>query len=698
MLVPREPGDRANGSVTSLVRRAARKPPRVLARRLAQEIHVEVQRVTAPRSERRLTPDRLVHELGSASISELWERLAARPYPAATRVADLDGLDLVSPDERDRVLEAAREALVRRVHLFGRAPLELGRPIDWTRDYRNGHSWPLAYAFHIDYADLAQPSDVKVPWEISRLHWLIPAGQAYVLSGDERYAAAVRELLNEWIEANPYAYTVNWACAMEPAMRIISWTWFFHVFNGSNSWADERFRFRFLKALFLHGEFVARNLERAEVNGNHYLADAAGLVFAGLFFGPGRHPDKWSTEGWAILTDELPRQVSVEGVDYEGSTAYHRLVTELFLLPALYRDVAGFAVPDRYRERVASMARFAGAYTRDDGTSPLIGDSDDARMLPFAASLLDHRYLCGLVAQAWEDEGCAASFRGPVEEILWLLGAGAAASLAASKTVSPQSSCAFHGGGYFVMRTDEDHVFVDCAPLGLGGRGGHAHNDCLSFEATISGTQLITDCGTFAYTGAPHERRRFRSTASHNTPSVDGAEQNRFIAGDLWSLRCDAVPEVLAWVTSEAFDILRAAHTGYERLTEPVTVMRTIALDRMRHALLVVDEFQGVAEHEVRVPFHLAIGVVPTALESGRFKLDTPRGAYVLAWEHPEAWEGTIRESAVSPAYGVKRPTWCVNLVRRGALTPLAVTLGRDAVEPVRFRDAVWRALPGGSQ
>jgi hypothetical protein len=67
-------------------------------------------------------------------------------------------------------------------------------------------------------------SDVEVAWDLSRLQWLMPAGQAYLLTGEERYAEAVRAVLESWIDANPYAQTVNWSSTMEAALRILSWT------------------------------------------------------------------------------------------------------------------------------------------------------------------------------------------------------------------------------------------------------------------------------------------------------------------------------------------------------------------------------------------------------------------------------------------------------------------------------------------
>jgi len=68
----------------------------------------------------------------------------------------------------------------------------------------------LHYCRDIDYRNPERRSDVKFPWEVSRIQWLIPAGQAYLLTGNEIYARAVRQVIEQWIVANPYAYGVNW--------------------------------------------------------------------------------------------------------------------------------------------------------------------------------------------------------------------------------------------------------------------------------------------------------------------------------------------------------------------------------------------------------------------------------------------------------------------------------------------------------
>jgi uncharacterized heparinase superfamily protein len=646
------------------MRRALRKPPRVLARRIVQELAIELERVRGPRRARRLDDTGLLRATNAASFDELCDRIASSPYPAVTT-----GDAAAEIGDSTRVLAAAERALARRVDLLGSGPYELDRPINWHIDFKTGLDWPLQASRSIDYANLDRPSDVKVPWELSRMQWVLPLGQAYLLTGDEHYALAAREIVDEWIAANPYGIGINWIVAMEAALRVVTMTWLFHAFSASEAWSDPGFRSRLLRTVYLHGDFVERNLERSDINGNHYTANAVGLVFAGLFFGKGKAPARWASLGWRILEEELPQQVPGDGVDFEASTAYHRLVTELFALAAEFRRRVGRTVPAWYDSRVAAMGTFAATYTRDDGTSPLWGDADDARVLPLGgASLGDHRYLSGLARHP---------FSGPVDEVAWVHGAAAAQGLAGAP---PPESRLFPDGGVAVMRSDGDHVFVDCGPVGLAGRGGHGHNDCLSFEASLDGVHLVSDSGSYVYTASPTLRNRFRSTAMHSTPRIDGEEQNRFVPDSLWLLQNDATPHTRSWEQTPNLVCLVGSHDGYGRLPEPVAPVRTLALQPPRHRLVVTDRFEGEGRHLIEIPLQLAPGVTAEIDGPGRVELRANDRVFVLVWADAEDWDLTVGAGWVSPSYGVKREAVRLEWRRDGDLRPLEVS-----VEPAQF-------------
>ena len=644
------------GSTIDRIRRAIRKPPGYLARRVAQEGLRVADRWLAPLRDRSMTESKLLNVLEFSSIEVAWRCVLDRPYPFLSPLTAAE-LELIAPGEIDRIRAAAEDALAHRVDLLGSGPVELGPAIDWHVDFKTGRRWPPQYCHAIDYVNLAEPSDVKSPWELSRLQWLIPAGQAYRLFGDERYAKAVRRILEHWLAENPYAWSVNWSCTMEAALRIVTLSWLIRACGDSDAFADRGFRRKLLRTLVLHADFTERYIERSDINGNHYTADAAGLAFAGCFLGDGASAKRWATVGWDILTAEIELQVFRDGVDFEASTSYHRLCFELFLLPALYGQVQGRTIPSAWRERLVAMARYTAAYSRNDGHLPNWGDNDDARALPMAGKgLFDHRYMIGLACLGLEEGSLESRFSGPVAEIAWVFGAKPAEQLTRARR-APRCSEGFPDAGFYILAGGDDHVFVDCGPIGLGGRGGHGHNDILSFEAVLEGHPLIVDPGSYVYTASAEDRNAFRSTAYHNTPQASGEEINRFISPDnLWGLRPDAVPEVKLWRPGEVFSSLIVSHSGYERLVPPLRPVRTIELDHVNHRLTIEDRFDGGEAHDITCPIHLAPDV-RASLHHLAATLQIDGRTFRLTWQGEGDWFPTLEVARVSPSYGVVRPS-----------------------------------------
>lgn len=658
------------------IRRGMRKPPSYIAARLLHEAKASTERVAAPARARALNARKLCRLTQARDINELWARCAARPFPFFPKTAESQSLEVLCPGELERIRREAGDAKALRVDLLGSGPVTLTRPIDWACDFKAGRRWPNAFFRSIEYSNLGEPSDVKVPWELSRLQWLIPLAQQYVLGGDNADALTTRNILEDWIEANPFAWSVNWTCTMEAAIRIFTLSWLFHALHASPAFADEEFRFKFLKLVYLHGDFTERHIERSDINGNHFTADAAALVFAGLFFGMGEGPVRWRDAGMMELAREVLLQVLPDGVDFEGSIPYHRLNLELFGLPAFYAQAHGLAVPAHWVQRLQDMARFTAAYMRRDGRSPVWGDADNARALPMAqvqGQFTDHRYLLGLVGWYTGDDELMRRFSGPVSELYWLCGPDAARKLKANPP-PPYCSKSFQDAGLFVLADGEDHVFVSCGPVGMGGRGGHAHNDQLSFEAVLAGQTLIVDSGCNAYTGSVEDRNLFRSTGYHNTPQVDAQEINRMARLELWSRRNDAQPHLREFSTSTGAAILTLSHTGYQRLPEPVTPVRRFILKG--GALRITDTYEGMGRHSVTMPLHLDPGVAVEVAGPGEYRLATPGGVFSLSWSG-EGWHSTIAASRYAPSYGTVVPSRRIVWELRGKLKPLNLHIRR---------------------
>jgi hypothetical protein len=652
--------------IATRARRVLTKPPTYVLRRVWSEIDHTLARFTQPAFGRNFSTRDLLRRTAARDAQALWARLldnSRRLFPELPARQELDSL---VPGESARILEAAARALRNEIDLLGSGTVKLGAAINWHRDYKTGDGWPIEYFRKIDYLNVERASDVKTVWELSRMQWLMPCAQAWVLTRDEKYAQHVREVLDDWIAANPYACGVNWGVTMEPAMRLLTWTWMLRACADSAAFADTAFRERLMSALFLHGVFTEKYIERSDVNGNHFTADAAALVVVGALFGAGADAERWLREGQHDLEHEIVRQVHADGVDFEASSAYHRLVAELFLFASVALRAAGRATSEAYRQRLAGMARFTAAYSRPDGFAPLWGDNDNARALPFGTQpLRDHRYLVGLIALYLGNPELLTLAGGARGEAAWLFGPSAANALSADEAAQPPQ--AFRDGGVYVLRDARNHVFIDCGPIGLAGRGGHGHNDLLSFEAVLDGVPLITEGGCYVYTADTASRDIDRGTRSHNTPLVDGQEINRFLGPEFrWNMHNDAAHELVEFAAGSEVDLFIGRHTGFARLASPLTVQRTLELVHASSSLRLRDRFIGAGENEVLEPLHLNPAASARQAGDKRLVVEIQGRSFEIAWTNPR-WTLEPASGREAASYGAKLPTVRLEWRARGA-------------------------------
>ena len=237
-------------------RRALRRRPAYLARRVVDSVRRRARRPwlrTAPH----LFTDRVLLLLtGAASIDALWRRQRERPFffSPGDRERWTQAFTAAFPEARRDILAVADAALRHEFDLLGSGPTRFGDRLPWHTDFKAGREWAVDYACEIQYAELDRPTDVKVPWELSRCQHFTALGQAYWLTGDDRYAREFVAETDDWIASNPWGYGVNWACAMDIALRAVSWLWAFY-FADSAPCRSPEFRGRFLRSLFLHGDY-----------------------------------------------------------------------------------------------------------------------------------------------------------------------------------------------------------------------------------------------------------------------------------------------------------------------------------------------------------------------------------------------------------------------------------------------------------
>lgn len=584
---------------------------------------------------------------------------------------------LTSLQPYEDILREADETVENKFSTLGSGLVDLGPEIRWQRDFKSGEEWPLTASHRLDVLQVGRPSDVKVPWELSRFHQVWWLGKAHWLTGREEYARKFQTLVESWIDANPLDHGVNWVLAMEAAIRACNWV-AGHAFFCESRTIPAAFWVRFFRVLYQHGLFIEHNLEYAFVRGNHFLSNVTGLITLGMVFKDYEDGRRWFEWGTEQIEQEMGRQVYADGVNWEKSTSYQRLVLELFTVPTLLAERNGHTFSADYRRRLHAMFRFIAAYQRPDGTIPLVGDADDGRLFRIRRDddINDLRHLLSVGAIQYDDPVLRDAAGGFRQDALWLMGGeGFERVRLIRQNATPPASEGFPEGGFYILRSPNAQAFFDAGDIGMDGKGGHGHNDTFSFEYWVDGAPLIVDPGTYAYTADVAMRSRLRGTASHNTVMVDGVELAEF--SGLWNIASDPTRvRVEEWTVGIDATTVVASHGAYERLHMPVRHRRRMILDHRNDRLFIEDVLSGPGEHEVVASFHLAPGV--RAMVDGDRAIQLRRGDTNFRVDVSQG-RASVEPAVFSRSFGVIEPTSVVR-VRLQGRSPfcLRVVIGRE--------------------
>jgi hypothetical protein len=643
-------------TVGQAVYRLRRIPPRrlptVVGRYALQMARRRARRWHILRHRGELSDVALRRALGRTSPDYAFRAFLARFFTAPHDARETaSALAAAYPHYARRTRAAADNAVRHVFDLLGSGPTQLGQRINWQQDFKTGFTWSRErLPDDQDTLRLDDACDIKIPWELSRCHHWVALGRAYALEPDPRYAAEFATQLDAWLVDNPWPYGVNWSRSMEVAVRAVNWMWAAALFADAPEFTAALKR-RFLKAMLQHGNQILNNLEYTDNNGNHYLSNGVGLLFLGVLFCELAPAASWRKKGTEIVWGEISRQVHPDGVDFEQGLGYHGLVSEFWYSCLLLCERNAIDVPPHVRQRLERMFDFMLAYTRPDGTFPQLGDNDDGRLAGIddepVGSHCRHLAVGGAIF-AREDLRAAAG--DALETATWLCGQWVLQQ-AHTQPPMPQSR-AFASGGFYILRSEDTSMIVDAGEVGMRGIGGHGHADILSFDLWAAGAGVLVDSGTATYSADAVLRQALRGTAAHNALRIDGQDSSRLGAGRwLWLIENDARPFDVSWRSEPGCDVFVGSHSGYRRLSEPVTHTRRITFDKTRCAWHIEDQLDGQDEHLVELYFHPG---VPFAVEDDAIRLRAPRGDVIML--RPSELAMRTQQGSISRGYGLHEP------------------------------------------
>jgi hypothetical protein len=556
-----------------------------------------------------------------------------------------------------RITAASQSALAGHFSLLGARFSHGARMPRWHLDPLTNYEWPRATFFkRINYLSATMGTDVKRVWELSRLQWLVPCAQSHALHGATEESAFIFRVLRSFRAENPVCRGVNWSCTLEPALRLLSLVHLRDLLLAHSPAEDTRLINTMIAE---HWLFVAAFIEYGAVRGNHYFGDIVALVVGAVALRGSLLARRILRLAVVALEHEICAQLGGDGVQLEGSTSYHRFVLELAVVGCRAAQIAGIAPDAVASGRLRAASQYAVAYTRDDGTVPLLGDADEARAATAClARPSDHRYLANLV-DALDGRNTSTRNETGAANVLWYFGLQAAEKLQSVHFSSrPGGSAAFRESGYFILRNgDGDHVFVDASTVGLKGRGGHGHNDCLSFELMLMGQWLLAEGGCSVYSSDPARRREERSTALHNTPIINGLEQNDLVG--LWFVRERTHPHVDHWTDSVDITSLGAGHDGYVSRAG-TRIERRILLEHAQHRVVITDVVSSSSDKvaDFEEGFVVAPGVQVSRSGAAEFLLKRNAHQFVVSAHSASGALRTVRldDVQIGVCYGTRVP------------------------------------------
>lgn len=411
--------------------------------------------------------------------------------------------------------------------------------------------WPHTFFNSINYREGNPFGDIRIAWEASRLQHLVTLA-LYIKQNPEaelntQLLRIVREDTISWHNENPLMQGIHYVSSMECAIRIMALTVTFDLIKDEIM--NDREAWRALTRIVLeHAYFIRRRLSLHSSTGNHTLAEAAGLIYAGALFYEHDDASEWLATGLALFTQEFDNQIDAKGVGKEQAIQYTVQILEYGLLIERLLKHNSMPVPQALDEALARGIRDVKTVNNMLGTIPSLGDSDSGNALS------------------------------PYFDELW------------NYPVEPNNKDLYSNGSLTVMRGQdamaEFAAVIDHGPLGMPPKYSHGHADALSVTLYRKERAILVDPGTYSYTGAPELRNYFRSTKAHNTATIDNLDQATSKMLFMWTkpYACD----LLDLKSNKNSHTVVAKHDGYASIG--IEHIRCIVLHH-NYGLAVFDDF-----------------------------------------------------------------------------------------------------------
>lgn len=296
-------------------------------------------------------------------------------------------------------------------------------------------------------------------------------GAMYKQKKESNYAKCFLELYNDFLSKSckpgSYIYSLH-----IPNILIA-----LNLFEGC--FREEEIN-KIMSELYIQYRYIKTHQEK-HLLANHYLENLKALIIGSLIFGEIKETNTYLN----LFKKELNTQINDDGMHFELSPMYHKIILEDLLRVYVVLHSFGISDTDWLRSLIIKMSNAALVLEDGFNRTLLFNDSGDNVSKPLSSIIEASVKICGF---------------------------------------SPDKTLKLESSGYYRLQNDEINVIFDGGNPGPSYQPGHVHNDCLSYELAYRGVPIFVNCGTLLYQG--NQRQFFRSTKGHNTVMAEGVEQS----------------------------------------------------------------------------------------------------------------------------------------------------------------------------
>lgn len=439
------------------------------------------------------------------------------------------------------------------------------KSIAWNKDIKSQYVFSEKKMHSMLISKLPKGVDIKIPWELGRMyHW--PQLSILASQDESKKNRILREFksqLIDFMDNNIIGEGVQFYCPMEIAIRSINLLISYDILCQIDELKilDDEFRNRIEIYLFKHAQIIQDNLEYDFVHnksGNHFLSDICGLIWISRYF-----ESNFSKRIKNTLKYEFEKCIRTQflddGSNFECSSAYHRLTTELvgMGLLAFLEAGCGEKIIKENNIRIRGMLRLLYSFVGKDKRIIQIGDNDSGSVIKlyprycfakedtltadyvidlmryvlgdidavdknftsiFAYSLVkdynknsgsvrpceDSKCICGKKEKCFEKENL--KFYSKTEEVL-------------SDFNIENATINIEENFGFIKVSDKVYdIYIRILPMYKRMCLAHVHDDVFHYEIVTNCKRIHEDIGSYVYTSNIEKRMFYSGNQSHQVP------------------------------------------------------------------------------------------------------------------------------------------------------------------------------------